>query len=77
VNESEAFEARQRLQELEEEERLLSSRRRKLHDRMAMYPDSGADLEAQERELSNRRRELHREIDELRARLGGGDTGGT
>ena len=56
------------LKELEEAERALSASRRRLHDRIALYPDmNGADLEAQERELSERRRELHARIDRLRA----------
>ena len=56
------------LKELEAEERVLSANRRRLHDRIALYPDvSGADLEAQERALSERRRELHARIDALRA----------
>jgi hypothetical protein len=56
------------LKELEEEERVLSASRRRLHDRIALYPDTtDADLEAKERELSQRRRELHAQIDSLRA----------
>jgi chromosome segregation ATPase len=56
------------LKELEAEEQLLSASRRRLHDRMALYPEmNGADLEAKERELSERRRELHAHIDALRA----------
>jgi chromosome segregation ATPase len=56
------------LKELEAEEQLLSASRRRLHDRIALYPDmNGADLEAKERELSERRRELHARIDSLRA----------
>jgi chromosome segregation ATPase len=56
------------LKELEAEERVLSASRRRLHDRIALYPDmNGADLEEKERELSDRRRELHARIDALRA----------
>ena len=57
------------LERLEEEERDLSTRRRKLHDRMALFPDPAreAELRAQEAELSQQRRELHRRIDEVRA----------
>jgi hypothetical protein len=56
------------LKELEAEEHALSANRRRLHDRIALYPDvSGTDLDAQERELSQRRRDLHARIDALRA----------
>lgn len=56
------------LEELEAEERELSLRRRRLHDRLAVFPDyGGGDLDQQERELSARRRELHARIDALRA----------
>jgi hypothetical protein len=40
--------------------------RRKLHDRLASFPNP--TTEERERELSKRRRELHAEIDALRAR---------
>jgi DNA repair exonuclease SbcCD ATPase subunit len=58
------------LEQLEAEEQHLSVTRRRLHDRIAMFPGSAssADLELRERELSSERRELHRRIDELRAR---------
>ena len=50
-----------------EEERAVSASRRRVHDRIALYPDqAGDDLVRRERELSERRRELHAEIDELR-----------
>jgi len=57
------------LEQLEEEERDVSLRRRKLHDRIAIFPDNAAraELERRERELSKERRELHRRIDLLRA----------
>jgi len=55
------------LLELQEEERDISARRRKLHDQIATFPNPG--LEAREVEVSRQRRELHRRIDELRARL--------
>jgi hypothetical protein len=62
------------LKELEAEERALSANRRRLHDRIALYPDiGGADLDAQERELSQRRRDLHARIDALRASRHNGD----
>jgi hypothetical protein len=62
------------LKELEAEERALSANRRRLHDRIALYPDIGsADLDAQERELSQRRRDLHARIDALRASRHNGD----
>jgi chromosome segregation ATPase len=57
------------LAQLEEEERSVSSRRRKLHERIAMFPDAGGDLEGRERELSQERRELHARIDNLREEL--------
>jgi hypothetical protein len=58
------------LEQLEAEERDLSTTRRRLHDRIATFPESAgrANLELREREISNERRELHRRIDELRAR---------
>jgi hypothetical protein len=58
------------LEQLEVEERDLSTTRRRLHDRIAMFPEGAgrANLELREREISNERRELHRRIDELRAR---------
>ncbi len=68
------------LERLESEERALSARRRRLHERIdflraggAEEPDGGhalALLERQEREVSAARRSLHRQIDELRVRLG-------
>lgn len=58
------------IERLEKEERDLSARRQKLHDRMALFPDPerAAELQAQEAELSKERREVHRRIDEARAR---------
>jgi hypothetical protein len=55
------------IEELEAEERELSQRRRRLHDRIALYPDRSGHAETEERELSRQRHELHRRIDELRA----------
>jgi hypothetical protein len=56
------------LEQLEAEEQAVSLQRRRLHDRLALYPGGGgSDLEAKERELSARRRELHQRIDALRA----------
>ena len=52
---------------LELEEHAVSARRRKLHDRIAIFP-SEAHQQA-ERELSAHRRGLHRRIDEARAEL--------
>ena len=57
------------LAQLEEEERSVSSRRRKLHERIAMFPDASGELERRERELSQERRELHARIDNLREEL--------
>jgi chromosome segregation ATPase len=62
-----------RLKQLEDEERSISLQRRRLHDRLALFPDmSGPELDERERELSDRRRELHAEIDELRRQRSGG-----
>jgi chromosome segregation ATPase len=58
---------RAELDQLEHEERELSTLRRKLHDRLASFPNP--HNEARERELSARRRELHRRIDALRVQL--------
>ena len=57
------------LAELEAEERSISDRRRKLHERIAMFPDASGELERRERELSQERRELHARIDNLREEL--------
>ena len=70
-----------RLAQLEAEERSVSSRRRRLQDRIDFIrsgrsPDAAeaaAQLERlleEEREASARRRELHLEIDTLRVKLG-------
>jgi predicted nucleic acid-binding Zn-ribbon protein len=70
-----------RLARLESEERALSSKRRRLHDRIDFLRSSGAtptddgdprlqQLQEEEREVSQRRRELHAEIDVLRVKLG-------
>lgn len=58
------------LEQLEAEEQHVSATRRRLHDRMAMFPASasGTDLERRERELSTERHQLHLRIDELRSR---------
>ena len=56
------------LEQLEAEERAVSSRRRRLHERLAIFPS--AHGQAQEAELSRRRRELHARIDELREQRG-------
>ena len=57
------------LEQLEEEERSVSVQRRRLHDRMALFPNSETelDLTLQEAELSKRRRDIHHRIDEIRA----------
>jgi hypothetical protein len=62
------------LKELEAEERSLSANRRRLHDRIALYPEAGSgDLDEQERALSQRRKVLHAQIDRLRASRHNGD----
>jgi hypothetical protein len=53
------------LEQLEAEERELSTLRRKFHDRLASFPNE-VTIE-KERELSKRRSELHVRIDTLRA----------
>jgi hypothetical protein len=55
------------LARLEAEEREISALRRKLHDRLASFPNEVT--EQQEREVSKRRRELHAQIDDLRLKL--------
>jgi hypothetical protein len=55
------------LEKLEQEEREVSALRRRLHERLASFPNEL--LVQQERELSLRRRELHQEIDELRIKI--------
>ena len=54
-----------RLEELEAEERELSTTRRRLHDRLSSFPNELTS--EKERELSKRRRDLHEQIDALRA----------
>jgi predicted nucleic acid-binding Zn-ribbon protein len=66
---------------LEGEERAVSSRRRRLHDRIDFMRSGSAtpspeheqrlgELQEEERQLSERRRELHLQIDALRVKLG-------
>ena len=55
------------LEKLETEERDISALRRKLHERLASFPNEVT--EQHEREVSKQRRELHVRIDDLRARL--------
>jgi uncharacterized protein (DUF342 family) len=55
---------RELLERLEAEEQEVSELRRKVHDRLASFPNE--TTERQERELSARRRELHAEIDRVR-----------
>jgi len=53
------------LEDLEAQERLISLQRRRIHDRLASFPN--AATEQREREISKQRRELHAKIDALRA----------
>ena len=53
------------IEALEAEEREVSARRGKLHDRLASFPNE-VTLQ-QEREISKYRRELHVQIDSLKA----------
>ena len=55
------------LARLEREERQVSARRRKLHDRIASFPTP--EHEQTERELSAQRRDLHRQIDAVHAEI--------
>ena len=55
-----------RLAQLEARELEVSSLRRKLHDRLASFPNESTA--ERERALSKERRELHAQIDALRAR---------
>jgi predicted nucleic acid-binding Zn-ribbon protein len=76
-----AAEDARRLAQLESEERTVSSKRRRVHDRLDFMRSGGAvtsddhqerlqQLVDEERALSARRRELHIEIDALRVKLG-------
>ena len=68
------------LARLEQEERAVSQRRRRVHERIDFIRGSGAQdedsldrltkLEAEEKEVSERRRELHGRIDALRSQVG-------
>jgi hypothetical protein len=69
-----------RMAELEREERVASTKRRRLQDRIDFVRSGGAAasnggderlrrLQEEERELSERRRELHTAIDALRIQL--------
>ena len=53
------------LEQLESEERQMSALRRKLHDRLASFPNEVT--EETERAISQQRSELHVRIDALRA----------
>jgi hypothetical protein len=74
------------LARLEQEERAVSHRRRRLHERIDFIRGSGmhdadslerlAKLEAEERDVSFRRRELHGQIDTLRGQVAAGATPG-
>jgi hypothetical protein len=55
------------LERLENEEREISALRRKLHERLASFPNEVT--EQHEREISKKRRELHAQIDDIRAKL--------
>jgi hypothetical protein len=55
------------LARLEREERQVSARRLKLHDRIASFPT--AEHEQSELELSRHRRDLHRQIDAVHAEI--------
>lgn len=72
----------QSLEQLEDEERRVSERRARLHERIVfaqtmgdgtgnpVAPEYLAELNAQEREISKARKELHARIDELRKQRG-------
>jgi hypothetical protein len=68
-------EIEEQLERLEEEERALSAKRRRLHDRMDIFAGAtgaegaaATERRSEERAISERRRELHEQIRELRAR---------
>jgi hypothetical protein len=75
-----AEDTERQLEELEEEERVLSTRRRRLHDRIDFLHGSGmgepdaeerlARLLEEEHEVSRKRRELHALIDTRRSESG-------
>ena len=56
-----------RLARLERDERLISARRRKLHERIASFPTP--EHEEAECELSRQRRDLHRRIAAVQAEI--------
>ena len=56
-----------RIAALELEERMVSARRTKLHDRIAIFPSESH--QQAERELSTYRRDLHRRIDDVAGEL--------
>lgn len=68
------------LARLEQEERAVSQRRRRLHERIEFIRGNGAQdaeslerlakLEAEEKEVSQQRRDLHGRIDGLRSEAG-------
>jgi chromosome segregation ATPase len=78
-------EAQESLEKLEAEERTVSTRRRRLHERIEFLRGTGlqepeaaerlAKLDAEQQEVSAQRRELHAQIDALRAELGLGASG--
>ena len=55
------------LEQLQDEERTVSARRRHLHDRLDSFPNEVTA--AEERKVSRLRRELHRRIDSIRSEL--------
>jgi hypothetical protein len=55
------------LEQLENQERKVSARRRQLHDRLDSFPNEATA--AEERKVSDARRALHKRIDALRAEL--------
>jgi hypothetical protein len=74
------------LARLEQEERAVSQRRRRLHERIDFIRGNGAQdeetlgrlatLETEEKDVSRQRRELHARIDSLRSQAGVGVTPG-
>lgn len=78
---NEANSAQYRLAQLRKEERSVSARRSRLHDRIDFLRNGGGgvnadetariltDLESQERDLSRQRLELHERIERLAAEL--------
>jgi predicted nucleic acid-binding Zn-ribbon protein len=74
MDEASLNEFRTELARLEAEEKLLSAKRRHLHQQID-FGFASAETRALEREISAERRQLHRRIDSLRELLGAEQVG--